>query len=280
MAAPSVTTLVPIEWAGDFTEKQQFLTNLWDTRADANYTTRTGALENVPLPKPGAVRVEDAVIGRGPYEQVWCDGACWFQWCLNRTGATLNQFDLVSRPVLTTGQIATGGTVNTITDAGLTEDELVHTIVTITADVGGANAAPENESAYVVRNTTTVINVQPDFTVAPANLDQYCIYYPYNIEAAAAGDVASEVRGVVMRYGGIADNYWGWVGFMGRIWAQVNGALTQHVGLIAGVGMIGPAVGGATNLVIGRAPVPISTAEAQAMVELKCGYALESEIVP
>lgn len=280
MAAPSVTTQVPIEWAGEFSQKRQFLTNLWDTRADANYTTRTGALQNVPLPKPGAVRVEDAVIGRGPYERVWCDGACWFQWCLNRSGATLDQFDLVSRPVLTTGQIATGGTVNTITDTGLVADELVHSLVTITLAVAGGNVPPENESAYVVRNTTTVINVQPDFTTAPSNLDQYCLYYPYNIEPAAAGDVASEVRGVIMAADGIPDNYWGWVGFMGRIWAQVGSALTQHVAIIAGVGIVEPGAAGAANLIVGRAPVPISTAEAQAMVELKCGYALESEIAP
>lgn len=279
MAQPTVSTPVAVEWAGAFSAMRQYLNNLWDTVPDYHYTSRAGAYENKPLPKPGEIRVADGIIGRGEYQKVWCDGECWFQWCLNRTGAAINQFDLVSRPVPLTGQTATGGTVNTITDAGLTEHALVHTLVRITQDAGMANAAPENESAYVAKNNTGTIYVQPDFTVAPANADVYAIYYPYNIESSAAGDEASEVKGAVVSPDGIANAYWGWVLYKGMVWVKVGAALAQDRAIIAHTAQVAPSSGSAVNLWIGYAPMAVSTAEASAMVELQCGPAAMNKCV-
>jgi hypothetical protein len=247
--------------------------DLWDTIPDARYTTRTGATHEQALPKPGDIRKENAIPGTGPYRRAWAEGQCEFRWCLNRSGGTLAQFSLVSRPAAVTAQTATGGTVNTITDTGLTADELVHALVVITDDNGGANAAPEDEWAYIVANTTTTIHFQPDMTVAPANADVYAIYFPYNIEAAAVGDDTSEVQGVVISPDGIADNYWGWVGYKGRFGAGVEAALVQDQAIIAGTGLIDVSGTSTFDLIIGWAPFATQGAAPQALVELNCGPA-------
>lgn len=279
MAAPIVSNPVPAEWQGQASQMSQFQNNLQDTLADTYYTTRTGATGNEPTPKPGAVRVEEAIIGRGPFEDVWCDGECWFQWLLNRSGAPLAQYALVSRPPLATGLAATGGTVYSLTDAGLAVDELTHTLITITADAGQQNAAPENESAYVVRNTATLLHFQPDMSTAIANTDQYSVYYPYNIEAAAAGDEASEVQGVVLSADGISDNYWGWVLFKGRVWVKTQAALVADRAIIAHTAQVAPSNTSVVNMWIGFSPVALSTAEARGMVELQCGPAVKNMCV-
>lgn len=279
MARPSVTTNQKAEWPGFFSSIRQWETNLWDTVADSFYTSRTGAVENKPLPKPGDVRVENSVIGTGPYERVWCDGEVWFQWCLNRSGGDLSQFELVSRPANTAGLVATGGSVYTITDAGLVANELTHALITITADAGGGTAAPENESAYVCYNTATLVHFQPDVSAAIVNLDQYDVYFPYNIEAAAAGDEASEVQGTIVSADGIADDYWGWVAFKGRIWTDAIAALTINSAIIAGAGGVDVSNASAVNLWIGWAPNTITAVQAKAMVELNCGPAARNMCV-
>lgn len=276
MAAPSVTSLMKMKWPGADSQMIQFKTNLWDTVADTNYTSRTGSVENIPLPKPGVIRRGNDIIGAGEYERVWCDGPCWFQWVLNRSGATLEQYSLVSRPAPTTGLSATGGTVNTIVDAGLVADELTHGVVTITA-AGGA--APLDESAYIIENTDTTVYVQPDFTTAVANTDTYAVYFPFNIEDAAAGDEASEVRGVVLRADGVEDNYWGWVLFKGRVWVATSAALVQDQAIIAGTANVSPSSTSALNLHVGWAPLTVSAAAPNAMVELSCGAAAEGKCV-
>lgn len=275
MAAPSLTTQLKVEWPGADSLARQWQTNLWDTIADTFYTQRIGAASNKALPKPGDIRVENSVIGTGPYERVWCDGRVYFQWCLNRSGGTLNQFDLVSRPPNTAGLVATGGSVYTITDAGLVADELTHALITVTADAGGGTAAPENESAYVPKNTATLLHLQPDLSAAIVNLDQYDVYFPYNIEASAAGDEASEVQGIVVSPSNIEDNYWGWVAFQGRIWGETEGALTVDKAIIAATGEVAVSNSSPFNLLIGWAPTPITAAQAKAMLELQCGPAAQ-----
>lgn len=279
MAKPSVTTKMKVEWPGFDSQIRQWETNLWDVIADSYYTTRTGSVGNKALPKPGDIRIENSVIGTGPYEQVWCDGRVEFQWCLNRSGGTLNQFDLVSRPANTTGLVATGGSVFTITDTGLIADELTHALMTLTADAGGGTAAPENESAYIAKNTAILLELQPDLSAAIANLDQYDVYFPYNIEASAAGDEASEVQGIVVSPDNIEDNYWGWVAYKGRIWAETEGALTVDKAIIAATGEVAVSSTSPFNLIIGWAPTPVTAAQAKAMVELQCGPAAQNRCV-
>lgn len=279
MARPSLTTPIPVEWPGEESTMRQHLVNLWDTIADSLYTSRTGAVENKPLPKPGEHRVENSVIGTGPYERVWCDGRVLFQWCLNRSGGALGQYSLTSRPARTSGLAATGGSVFTITDAGLVANELTHALITVSADAGGGTAAPENESAYVCYNTATLVHLQPDLSTAIVNLDQYDVYFPYNIEAAAAGDEASEVQGVVVSPDGIADDYWGWVAYKGRVWAATIGALTVDKALIAAASTVDVSNTSAVNLWIGWIPTPVTAAQAKAMVELECGPATQNMCV-
>lgn len=276
MAKPNVSNPVKSEWSGFFSSIRQWETNLQDTIADSKYTTRTGATGNIALPKPGDVRVENAIIGAGPYEEVWCDGECWFQWCLNRSGATLEQFSLTSKPANTAALAATGGTVYSLTDTGLAADELTHAIMMITADAGGGTAAPENEAAYVARNTETDLYFQPDLSAAIVTTDQYDIYFPYNIEDAAAGDEVSEVQGTIISADGIADNYWGWVGFKGRIWTAATGGLTTLKAIIAGTAGVAISSTSAFNLLIGWSPFTVTAAQAKCMIELQCGPAVQN----
>jgi len=279
LARPTVTTKLKVEWPGFDSMIRQWETNLWDTIADSYYTSRTGAVGNKALPKPGDIRIENSVIGTGSYERVWCDGRVEFQWCLNRSGATLNQFDLVKRPARTAGLAATGGSVYTITDAGLTADELTHALLTITADVAGGSPAPENESAYIAMNTAVLLHFQPDLSAAVANLDQYDVYFPYSIVPATAGDEASEVQGIVVSPDNIGDNEWGWVAYKGRVWAETVGALTVDRAIIAGAGKVAVSSTSVVNLWIGWAPTPVTAAQAKAMVELQCGPAAQNMCV-
>lgn len=272
MAAPTITSKLKMQIAGEQSTMRQHLTRLEDTIADSYYTTRTGASENKALTKPGEVRIENSIIGTGPYENVWCEGEVQFRWCLNRSGGTLAQYSLASRPA-NTQLIITGGGLYYFTDAGLTADELVHGLMTVYDDVGGANAAPQGEAAYIISNTTTRVEFQPDISAALANLDTVDVAFPYNLEASAAGDECSEVQGVVVSPDGIADNYWGWVAFKGRVWAAVNGALTVDKAIIARTGDIAISSTSAVNLWIGNAILATQASQAKAVVDLLCGPA-------
>lgn len=272
MAAPAITSGYKMEWAGEASQSRQRINNLWDTLADTYYTTRQGSVENKPTPKPGEIRVENSIIGSGPYEKVWCEGEVSFRWCLNRSGGTLAQYSLASRPANT--QLAiTGGGLYYFTDAGLTADELVHGIMSVYDDVGGVNAAPQGECAYITYNSTTRVEFQPDLTVALANTDTVDVAFPYNLEAAAAGDECSEVQGVVVSPDGIADNYWGWVAFKGHVWAAANGALAVDKAIIARTADVAVSSTSAVNLWIGNAMLATQASAANVMINILCGPA-------
>lgn len=272
MARPTITSKEKMQWAGEASTMRQHMNNLWDTVADTQYTTRTGSVENKPTPKPGEIRVENSIIGTGPYERVWCEGEVEFRWCLNRSGGALAQYSLTSRPV-NTQLTVTGGGLYYFTDTGLTADELVYGVMNVYDDAGGVSAAPEGESAFIIANTTTRVEFQPDISAVLAVGDVVDVAFPYSLEAAAAGDENSEVQGVVVSPDGIADNYWGWVAYKGRIWAAVNGALTVDKAIIARTGDIAISSTSAFNLLIGNAILATQASAANVVVDLLCGPA-------
>jgi hypothetical protein len=159
--------------------------------------------------------------------------------------------------------------VSSITDtAQFTAFEERHAITHVIDDAGGANAPPEGQWGYIVYNDANVIYVQPDFTVAPAVGDTYDIWYPYNLEAAADGDLAMTVQGIVVSPDGIADNYWGWVLQRGIVSAAIANALTAGEGIVADAGSVGASGGDTGDLIIGFSPYNYQAAVAQGLVYL------------
>ena len=272
MARPTNTTKYKVEWAGEASTMRQHMNTLWDTLSDDFYTTRQGSIEDKPTPKPGEIRVENSIIGTGPYERVWCEGEVECRWCLNRSGGTLAQYSLASRPTKTQLTITDGGLYYFV-DTGLTADELVHGVMNVYDDAGGANAAPEGEGAYIVYNSITRVEFQPDVTVALAVGDVVDVVFPYGLEASAAGDECSEVQGVVVSPDGIADNYWGWVAFKGRIWVAANGALAVDKAIIARTADVAVSSTSAFNLLIGNAILATQASASNTIVDLLCGPA-------
>lgn len=269
MAAPTVNVTRPYN---DFSlpfAKRQWGTNLWDTRSDDYYTTVRlyGHNTQRECPKPGELRYHDAICGRGPYSNIYAQGPCWFRWVLNRSGGALAQFSLASQPANSGTLTVVSGTVSSITDtAQFTALEERHAIAHIIDDVGGLNAAPEGQWGYIVYNDANVIYFQPDMTVAPAVGDTYDIWYPYNLEASADGDLAQIVQGVVVSADGIADNYWGWVLVRGFVSAASANALTAGQGIVADAGAVGASGGDTGDLIIGYSPYNYQAACAQAGV--------------
>jgi len=251
LAKPTVNTPYPIDHHAAPFMMNQYQNRLEDTVPDSAYTTRNGSTKHYVTPKPGSLRFHDATVGRGPYKNVVCHDACYFKWVLNRSGAKLEQFSFVARPASLAGQTATGGSVTTITDTGLTADELTHTLASILDDAGGTNADPEGDWGIVVENTTTRIDLQPDFSAAPVNTDTYDICKLYEIEDAADGDEGVMCQGTIVSPDGIEDDYWGWIGIWGIIGTALANEVTEWDAVVADAASVGNSGSDPTNLHVG-----------------------------
>lgn len=110
---------------------------------------------------------------------------------------------------------ATAGSTTSLT-ASATADILAGGIVTILDDAGAAGAAPEGETALVIKNTSAVVTIDSNdaFSQAVANGDTARVRLPFAVVDAAAGDVAAQVAGAIMATHATQYN-WGWVQFLG-----------------------------------------------------------------
>ena len=281
MATPTVSTLYAQHQSALPFQMRQFLgapgsSGLGDTINDDYYRQRTGNIAELGLPKPYELRYHDESIGQGDYVNVFCDGPCWFRWCLNRSGGTLAQFALVSRPAQTTGLVVVTGTVSSATLAAATlvateeEDCYVH----VYDDAGGANAAPEGEVARIVRNleiagVSSDLHWQPDFTVAVAVGDVLDIFRPHFLENAADGDTAESVQGVVLADGGIEDDCWGWICCRGNVFtAKIAGAVAIGDAVVADAAAVGPSGADADELFVGKALTRSQAAATRHMIHI------------
>jgi len=161
------------------------------------------------------------------------------------------------------------GTVSSITDtAQFTALEERHAIAHLIDDAAGGNAAPEGQWGYIVYNDVNTIYFQPDMTVAPAVGDTYDIWYPYNLEAAADGDLAQIIQGVVVGADGIPDNYWGWVLQRGLVSVATANAIAAQQSIVADAGSVGNSGADPDDLLIGFSPFAYQAAATQALVYL------------
>lgn len=195
---------------------------------------------------PGCDRWENAKIGEGVYKSqvqggnLYLHGKCKFRWVLNRSGGTLPQGAGCSFRNVATAT-ATGGSTTTIEHtAQFTANEEVGNMVHILDDAGAAGAAPEGEWGIIVANTANIITVRTGmsnqrFSVAPAAGDTYVIRSRHQVIPMNTGVEQQDFAGVVVRSGGLADNYWGWVAYE----AEMVGALAKAATAItAGLGII------------------------------------------
>ena len=196
----------------------------------------------------------------GVFKDVYCysDIVARFVW--NRSGGTLAQGALTKFYSLALTNI-TSGAVGSITDTGaFVADEQVGNLAYILDDAAGGGPAPEGQMRLIVKNTANIIYVQPNFTVAPAANDDVRIISRCNVIAAASGDNAGEVAGVVVAPNGIADNYGGWVVREGIVAALIKAAtaVTGDEGLIADAGRLTVGSSSDASLIVAHAVVPCS----------------------
>ena len=101
---------------------------LEETITDELYHERMGSQGegNFELPKPGDLRYENGIMGRGQYRNVACHGPCWFRWGVNRSGATISKAYIARKFANQAVTADADGTVNTFNDTGqFTEHEEV-----------------------------------------------------------------------------------------------------------------------------------------------------------
>jgi len=225
-----------LNWPANPFPRKPWVINLEDTISDDEYHAyRAGArISGGELPKPGALRWENAIRGAGPYANVQCSGQCMFRWGINRSGAAITRGYVGRKRANQAVANIDSGAVGSVTKAATwTANQEVFGLVQINDDAGAAGAAPEGEWAEIVRNTANILYVQPNFTVAPAANDDLVIYYPSQATLGAAGIEREETMGVVVA-ASLADDYWGWWGCRGIMTVRITtAALAQGIGMIA-----------------------------------------------
>lgn len=190
------------------------------------------------------------------------------QYIQNRSTSAVVQGALVSslgdndgKTQITTSGAAAVNTTTKMTTSGLTASAHVGGLAHVVNSVAtGTGLPPEGETSVVVSNTATVVMVDANlpFSATITSGDTVDLRGMYNAEAAAAGDLAYVVLGVVIGRNGIAAGNYGWVqkqGLCPNALIKASTALTQNDALIADTGRLGPAAGGssAANLQVGTA---------------------------
>jgi len=231
-----------LKWTSEPFTKRPWGVRLEDTISDAMYHLRIGHLGegNYQMPKPAALRYEEAQIGTGPFKNVYCDDKCWFRWGVNRSGATISQFQVARKAANQAVTADVAGTVSTFTDtAQFTEHEEVGNILYILDDAGAAGAAPEGEWGVIVKNDANTLTVQGPrganaaaFSAATAVGDTGIIYSVGKLDLLASALEREETFGVALV--DFEDNYWGWFLCKGivSVYVKAATAIAQGNGLI------------------------------------------------
>ena len=157
----------------------------------------------------------------------------------------------------------TSGTTTSITTSGLTADIYVGGILRCYDDAGAAGAAPEGESGIITKNTTTVITIDSNdaFSAAAGANDDFKVFLPWAVIAAASGDVNALVAGVAMATQ--AQYSWGWVQFYGlhpAVRAVAAGTtITAQKCVIAATSAVTVGSTSAAELRVGFADITLTT---------------------
>lgn len=180
-----------------------------------------------------------------------------------RYGSAPSAGALVARKA-TVAVTAASGTVRSITQTAaladgdavaITANELAGDTITILDDAGAAGAAPEGQTRIIGSNTTKTIvvteNVDDAFTAAVAASDTAIVNRFFKADAAADGELASNVLGVLPNTT-LVDTYYAWVLREGRCdWAQCKAGCTAGNPIVADAAIVGDVGSDEVKLQIG-----------------------------
>jgi len=194
------------------------------------------------------------------FDPLW--GYRVFKLVKNLSGATIAKGDLMSYVAAASIGTVTSGTTTSITSSSMTANDLEWQMVTVADDAGAAGAAPEGESSLVIGNTTTHVELHPDyaFSAAVGASDSVYVVYINGVEDSTADDERGFGQGYIgvagVAYGAAADNEWFWILQKGWCTAKNTDALVATYYLIAGEALIQDAgSAGAQELNIGSVAV-------------------------
>jgi hypothetical protein len=167
--------------------------------------------------------------------------------------------------VLTTtvSNITSGSTTHAIT-SGLTAGRHAGMICFVLDSAQGTGVAPEGEASIVANNTATRINLEPAYalSVALAANDDLELIGTYQAEAAADGDEAWTIQGVVAGKDGISAGNYGWVVMDGYCVANHGtNAISEGDPVVAGAAIVDAFGTDGQELWVGIAAVSTSTDE-------------------
>lgn len=159
-----------------------------------------------------------------------------------------------------TALVAGAGTFGVVASGG---DQAGRVVYYQTNSVTGG-AAPEGETALVVNNTATQLNLDTSYALsaAPNANDTAVVYSLYDFIAAAAGpDLAVNVFGLCVATNGIGSNNWGVIqmyGYCPNVLTKSNVTFTANAPVVADVEQVGPLGALATRFWIGFSPLTIN----------------------
>ena len=133
----------------------------------------------------------------------------------NTSGSIVAQGELMSRlgDVAIT-DITAGSTTSATKVAGWTANKHVGEMLFVFDNADSAGAAPEAEVSIIGSNTADVCNVDANYPYSvalAANDDLDTISPGWHWKDAAAGELATEVKGIVVAKAGVTSLYYGWL---------------------------------------------------------------------
>ena len=189
-----------------------------------SYGTSLTSNDSTPQEEPGCERA--ALTPYGPAR---------FRYCKHPAGCVRGALAAYIAGI-SVANVLSGSTTTAVT-TGLTANAYQYDVLIVLDVNASAGASPEGYCAPVKSNSTTVIYLDPEnpLPAALAVNDDCYVYTFCKGEAAAAGDVRSDLLGVAMC--AVTATYWGWFQFDGYCsYAKVEAAttITAEKALIAG----------------------------------------------
>jgi hypothetical protein len=177
----------------------------------------------------------------------------------NTSGSIVAQGELMSRlgDVAATN-ITAGSTTSATLAAAWTANKHVGEMLFVLDNADSAGAAPEAEISIIGSNTADVCNVDANYPYSvalAANDDLDTISPGWHWKDSAAGEVAQEVKGIVVAKAGVTSLYYGWLqcyGIHPRA-LLTSGALADRAAIIAGTKSCNTEAPSGWQLVIGYA---------------------------
>ena len=180
---------------------------------DSDIAKYTGKLK----PKPNATSASSVLLYGSAIVSLVC----------NRDATILAQGECCKW--YTAAVTASAGSLTTFT-AATTANKQVGNFLYILDNNNSAGAAPESEARLIIKNTATVMTVQPAFSALVEANDTGIIFSRSQVIATASGDDRMVTAGIVLAPDGIAPDYWGFVVRKGLVAAKMDTTTTVTAG--------------------------------------------------